>query len=180
MRSRTLPAVLLAAALALGLVAGGCGSDTNETSVKEGEPVELAGVSYNVSISRFLNPADPEDRAYLEGQKPLPNDQQWFGVFMQVHNDGDTAQAVPSDFVVRDTQGNKFEPVPSDSVFALDLGGEIGPGADLPEPETAAAGGPIEGAMVLFLIDEGTIENRPLTLDIPSSSGEVGEVELDI
>src|SRR5213083_2425315 len=108
MRSRSPSALLLAAALALGLMASGCGNDDSGTSVKEGEPVELGGVSYNVSISRFLNPADPEDRAYLAGQKPLPNDQQWFGVFMQVHNDGDTSQSLPSDFSVRDTQGNKY------------------------------------------------------------------------
>jgi len=180
MRSRTLSALLLAAALGLGLVTSGCGNDESDTSVTEGEPVELGGVSYNVSISRFLNPADPEDRAYLAGQKPLANDQQWFGVFMQLHNDAGTAQPVPSDFSVRDTQGNKYQPVPSQSVFALKLGGEIGPGADLPEPETAAAGGPIEGAMVLFLIDEGAIQNRPLTLEIPASNGQVGEVTLDI
>ena len=34
--------------------------------------------------------------------------------------------------------------------------------------------------MVLFLIDEAAIEDRPLTLDIPSSTGPAGEVELDI
>ena len=34
--------------------------------------------------------------------------------------------------------------------------------------------------MVLFLIDEAATEDLPLTLDIPSSAGSVGEVELDI
>jgi hypothetical protein len=50
----------------------------------------------------------------------------------------------------------------------------------LPEPESTAANGPIQGAMVLFLIDEGATELRPLILDIPSSTGSVGEIELDI
>ena len=50
----------------------------------------------------------------------------------------------------------------------------------LPEPESTAANGPIQGAMVLFLIDEAATEDRPLILDIPSSAGAAGEVELDI
>ena len=34
--------------------------------------------------------------------------------------------------------------------------------------------------MVLFLIDRAAIQDRPLILHIPSSTGDVGEVELDI
>jgi hypothetical protein len=34
--------------------------------------------------------------------------------------------------------------------------------------------------MVLFVIQDASTENRPLELEIPSSSGESGEVELDI
>ena len=50
----------------------------------------------------------------------------------------------------------------------------------LPEPETTAANGPIQGAMVLFLIDRSAVEDRPLVLHIPSSTGQVGDVELDL
>ena len=73
-------------------------------------------------------------------------------------------------------------PIPpsrSDSPYALEPGTELGPGDELPEPGTAAASGPIQGAMVLFLIDESATENRPLELKIPSPSGD-GRVELDI
>jgi hypothetical protein len=34
--------------------------------------------------------------------------------------------------------------------------------------------------MVLFRIDGAAIQDRPLTLEIPSSGGSTGEVELDI
>ena len=179
MRARTSLCVLLAAALGLGFVAAGCGDD-DSLEVEEGQPVELGDLSYNVSISRFLNPADPEDRAYLVGQPQLPDDEQWFGVFMQIENDGDHAQAISNDFVVKDTDDNEFRPIPSESLFALDLGSTIEPDRELPESETTAAGGPIEGAMVLFMIDTAATENRPLVLHITGADGEVGEVELDV
>ncbi len=51
---------------------------------------------------------------------------------------------------------------------------------ELPEPESAAANGPIQAAMVLFLVDRTALEDVPLVLHIPSSTGEVGDVELDI
>ena len=38
-----------------------------------------------------LNPAQPDDKQYLEGQKvPLPSSKAYLGVFMTVHNDGDS------------------------------------------------------------------------------------------
>ena len=180
MRARPLLCVLLlTAALGLGLMAAGCGEDES-LSVIEGEPVELGDLSYNVSISRFLNPADLEDSAYLAGQPPLPNSKQWFGVFMQIENESGDPQTISDDVVVRDTQDTEFRPIPSRSLFALDLGSEVEGDGELPEPGTTAASGPVEGAMVLFLIDQASTENRPLTLEIAGPDGEVGEVELDI
>ena len=59
-------------------------------------------------------------------------------------------------------------------------GGKVGANEQLPQPESTAANGPIQGSMVLFLISQAATEDRPLTLDIHSPSGPVGEVELDI
>ena len=50
----------------------GCGDDEPELDVIEGEPIEADDVSYNVVISRFLNPDDTEDEGYLVGQPPPP------------------------------------------------------------------------------------------------------------
>ena len=175
----------VASALAAALVAGAlmsCGETDPESdlSVEEGQPMKLGELLYNVQISRFLNPRDPEDEAYLAGQPPPPNDKLYLGVFMLIENEADTVQEVPAEFTVVDTEGTEFHPIPSDSLFALELGGTVAANEQLPEPESTAANGPIQGAMVLFLIDEAATEDRPLILDIPSSAGLAGEVELDI
>src|SRR5919198_3669470 len=104
MGARTTLAALMAALLGLGLLTAGCGSSGDSLDVVEGEPVQLSDLSYNVQISRFLNPADPEDRAYLSGQSPLPDDKLWLGVFMQIHNGPGTEQDVARNFVLVDTQ----------------------------------------------------------------------------
>jgi hypothetical protein len=174
-------ALALAAALLVGVALSGCNTNPEtDLSVDEGQPMKLGDLLYNVEISRFLNPRDPEDRAYLAGQPRPPNDKLYLGVFMLVQNESDTAQEVPTDFKVVDTEGTEFKPIPSNSLFALKLGGQVGANDQLPEPESTAANGPIQGSMVLFLIDQAATENRPLTLDIPSSSGSAAEVELDI
>ena len=175
-------ASVLAAALVAGFLLFGCGETDPESdlSVEEGQPMKLGELLYNVQISRFLNPRDPEDEAYLAGQPPPPNDQLYLGVFMLIENESDTPQDVPVDLKVIDTAGTEFDPIESDSLFALDLGGQVAANEQLPEPETTAANGPIQGAMVLYLIDEAATEDRPLVLEIPSSAGSIGEVELDI
>ena len=174
-------ALALAAALVVGVLLSGCNANPEaDLSVDEGQAVKLGDLLYNVEISRFLNPRDPEDRAYLAGQPAPPNDKLYLGVFMLIQNESDTPQQVPVDFRVVDTQGTEFKPIPSDSLFALKLGGTVGGNQQLPEPESTAANGPIQGSMVLFLIDQAATEDRPLTLHVPSSSGSPGEVELDI
>jgi hypothetical protein len=174
-------ALVLAGVLLAALLLAGCETDPeSDLSVDEGQPLKLGDLLYNVQISRPLNPADPEDKAYLAGQPPPPDDELYLGVFMLIENEGHAAQSVPADFAVTDTEGDEFEPIPSRSLFALELGGTVPGDRQLPDPESTAANGPIQGAMVLFLVPEAATEARPLTLDIPSPEGTVGEVELDI
>ena len=181
LKTRLGAVLALVGALAVGLSVAGCGSNSENTlSVSEGEPMKLGNLLYNVQITRFLNPADGEDRGYLVGQPPPPNDKFYLGVFMQIHNEAGTPQRVPTDFRVVDTEGTTFKPLKSRSLFALHLGGQVMSNGQQPEPESPAANGPIQGAMVLFLIDRAAVEDRPLILDIPSSTGAVGHVELDI
>ncbi len=173
--------VALLAALLVGLALAGCDTDPEATlEVEEGQGMQLGDLLYNVQISRFLNPKDDEDKSYLVGQPPPKPNQFYLGVFMQVQNTSGTLQRVPAGFRVTDTVGTEFKPVPSRSEFALDLGGNVPANGQRPEPETTAANGPIQGAMVLFLVDTAAVEDRPLILDIPSSTGAVGHVELDI
>jgi hypothetical protein len=150
--------------------------------VVEGEPVELGELSFNVQLTRFLNPDDPEDEAYLRGQPLRSADQQYLAVFMTVDNEGDQPAELPSTMTIRDTRDNTYQPLDSASVYALELGTTLPAGDELPRPDTPAATGPIRGAMVLFRVDRAVTENRPIELEIPSAStgGEQAQVELDI
>jgi hypothetical protein len=176
---RPFPIALLL--LALALLAGAlsaCGAE-EETSVIEGEPLELDGLLYNVQLTRFLNPADVEDAAYLEGQKAPPKGKQYLGVFMRIKNDREDPAVPSAQFEIRDTRDTTYQPVDSESEFALDVAEPIPPDQETPVPDSPAASGPIKGGMILFLIDETSIENRPLQLEVHYGS-DVGEVELDI
>jgi hypothetical protein len=165
------------AALAL----GACGAEEETSSVKEGEPLTLQPLQYNVVISRFLNPDDTEDADYLAGQPPLKADQLYLGVFMQIENEDESrSAALPSYFTVTDTQGVEYRPIRVDSPYALPLGGTVEAEGEYPLPDSTAAAGPIEGSLVLFRITQASTEDRPLELEIPASSGEPGTVELDI
>lgn len=158
----------------------GCSSEQRELDVAEGVPLHLGDLSYNVAITRFLNANDAEDADYLVGQ-PLPTKhQQYLGVFMTVTNNGSDPIAVGSPMEVVDTRGSSYEPVPSDSVYALDLSAEVPGDSQLPAADTSAASGPIKAAMVLFLVDTVVAEDRPVDLEIPGPSGETGSIELDL
>ena len=171
---------MLALVLVAGAMVAGCGEDEEELEVVEGEPVEFGELLYNVQITRFLNASDPEDEAYLRGQPLVPPDEDYLAVFMTVENEGDEPEQLPEEMTIRDTRDNTYEPLESDSEYALDLGVTVPPGDEVPAPDTPAASGPISGGMVLFRVDRAVTENRPIELHIPSESGEGAEVELDI
>src|ERR1700742_2380946 len=76
------------AALMLGLILIGvsaCGSG-NPREVEEGEVITVGKLEYTVVFSRYLNEHDTEDAAYLAGQEPVQNENNYFGVFLQVFN----------------------------------------------------------------------------------------------
>lgn len=167
--------VLLLAALTL----SACGASEETTDLMEGEPVTLDNVQYNVIFSRYLNPDDNEDSAYLVGQPPVPKDALYFGVFLQVKNKSDEAATLPSVLTIEDTFGATFVSIPSDSLFALPLAGTIEPEQSFPDEDSTAQTGPIEGSMVLFEIPQTATENRPLTLIIPGAE-ENATIDLDL
>ncbi len=179
---RPVPRLALAAALLVAvMLLVACGEE-QELDVVEGEPVELGELLYTVQLTRFLNPDDPEDEAYLRGQPPLSVDQDYLAVFMTVENEGDEAADLPTTMTIRDTRDNTYKPLDSRSAYALKLGAAVPADAELPRPDTPAATGPIRGAMVPFRVNREVTENRPIELEIPSpsQSGEHARVELDI
>ncbi len=168
-------AILLAAFSAL---AAGCGTE-EETEVNEGEPLELGEITYDLQITRFLNPDSPDDSAYLSAAPPLAEGQQYLGVFLRVTNEGEEPNVVPQPLKIVDTRGTIYYQEEVDNPFALVPGTPLAPDESVPGPETAAANGPIEGSLVLFALDEGATENRPLQLLVPGADG-VGKIELDL
>jgi len=172
--------IALVALVALALPLAACGTEEEELDVIEGEPIEADDVSYNVVISRFLNPDDTEDRGYLVGQPPPPPDEQYFGVFMQVANEGEEETVLPDEMTIKDTLDTQYTPLETESPYALPLGGPLAPGDEFPVPDSIAYDGPTGGNLILFLVEEASTENRPLELEMPLPSGKVGLVELDI
>ena len=174
----------LALVFALGLAllgVAGCGNDLSKEA-DEGVPIKLGDLELNVQETRFLNPDQPDDQDYLDGQQlPTPAGQAYLGVFLTLHNTGDDPVRLPGDDEVSvvDTTGADYQAIPSHTPFAVPLGEELESGGDIPAPDTAAANGPTQGALVLFLVDQSVNESRPLKLEI-DFEGESGEITLDI
>ncbi len=175
-----LPLLAALALVSLAVGVSACGYESHETEVVEGEPVELGELSFNVTFSRYLNPNDTEDSAYLVGQKPPPPGSTYFGVFFEVQNDSDEPQGLPSTLTIVDADHTEFEVLPSESLYALELGGEVEAQEQVPVLDSTADLGPIEGSIAIFLLTESADQNRPLTLHIPGADGENGEVTLDL
>jgi hypothetical protein len=135
MSRRPVAVALCLAALALAGVAAGCGEE-EETEVAEGEPIELADLSYNVGLTRFLNPDDNEDAEYLVGQPPAESGFYYLGVFLTIDNETDEDLASAEEYVVRDTLENEYEPIESESPFALEIGAVVPAEGALPLPDT--------------------------------------------
>jgi len=173
----SLLAALLLAATTLALSA--CGYSSDSKDVVEGEPVKLGELQYNVVFSRFLNPKDNEDSAYLVGQPEVPPGHSYFGVFIEVQNESEEAQTLASSFTITDAGHQTFEAIPSKSLYALPFGGEVESQEQTPILDSTPQQGPIEGSLVLFELPASASENRPLTLSIPGPEGPAA-VTLDL
>jgi hypothetical protein len=167
-RRITLP---LLAALALSLALAACGSESHSKDVVEGQPVELGELKYNVTFSRFLNPSDNEDAAFLVGQNPPPPGSTYFGVFLEVQNESDEPQELADSFTITDADHETFQALPSESLYALPFGGEIESQEQIPILDSTPQQGSIEGSLILFELPASASENRPLVLSIPGPEG---------
>ena len=184
-----LPAKTLAAAwgLSLAVALAGCGAKEEpgregHEPAREGLAVELAGVEYNVFITRQLNPDVPPDDAYYEGPQPRKG-QTFYGVFLQACNAEKEPRRTASDFLVVDSQGNEFEPkeLPETNKFAYHPT-LLDPDECVPSSGSVAQLGPTAGAMLLFELPLTATENRPLELEVRGVAGahEKLSFELDL
>jgi hypothetical protein len=179
-RNRLVPPLLAALALAaLALFVSACGYSSDSKDVVEGEVVKLGELKYQVIFSRFLNPNDNEDSAYLVGQQPPPKGSSYFGVFLEVQNKSEETQKLADSFTITDAGHQTFEAIPTESLYAFPFGGEVESQEPIPSPDSTPQQGPIEGSLVLFELPESASQNRPLTLSIPGPEGPA-KVTLDL
>ncbi len=172
----------LLAALMLGFLAIGvsaCGSG-NPAEVEEGEVVKVNGLKYSVIFSRYLNEHDNEDAAYLVGQEPPQEEHTYFGVFLLVQNTTHEAKGLVEELTITDSEGKKYEALPSESEFAFPFGGTVTENEQVPNLDTTAQSGPIQGSVAIFDLPEEVSANRPLLLHIPGPGKEEGIVKLDL
>jgi hypothetical protein len=186
MRLPAYKSVLAACAIAAVLAGAGCKSPRPNGAAREGMGIDVAGLDYNVYITRELNLRDAEDRDYYHGPEARPG-HALYGVFIKVCNQHHGFRS-PADtkFTIEDNQGNVFEPrvVPKSDVFAYHPR-PLAKDACIPEAGSAPATGPTEGSMLLFEVPVTSLENRPLELFIeaapsPGAPVQKKRVELDI
>jgi hypothetical protein len=153
----------------------------------EGIYVTVDGLKYQIQISRILEPSSPEDQAYLRGvpigDEELEGDELWYGIFMRVENDDDEPHQMAENYVIRDTDGNEFEPVEleaEDNVFLYEPR-ELAAGTVAPIPNAPAFDNTIRGELLLFKVNAASLGNRPLELEIESpSGGENAIIDVDV
>ena len=187
---------LLSALAALALVAlGGCGSSHSKVTsgTYAGESganapyLDVGPLTYQVQLSRQLNPYDTEDEAYLRGltpaQRRLEPNQEWFAVFVQVYNHDSRSHLAASDVTIADTQSNRYAPITPDATneFAY-RGGLVAGKGRLPVLDSVAANGATQAAMLLYKILIVSLDNRPLTFRIvdPINPALTASAELDV
>jgi len=182
MRTRVATIVGLLAVLAFAVPIAGCGDEEEGEVVEavEGEPLHLGDLIYNVSITRFLNPNITEDEAYLEGAPEEPQGMSYLGVFLQIKNETDEDVTSADHYTVVDGSHRVYEPDELETEFSLDVGATVPADGVIPEPDTVAAAGPTQGALILFLVDDDVSEERPLELEVEDAVGGEGLIELDI
>jgi len=161
----------------LALFAVGCGQENDESiqgtgtpgeAFREGLAEEMNGLTYNVFITRQLNPKIPPDEAFYRGPEPKA-DETLFGMFVQVcnHEKEATKSVAPEKFVVSDSLGKTFKPVPlSDENSFAYRQRTLNPQECIPQAGSAAQQNSAAGALLVYRIPVENLENRPLELDI--------------
>jgi hypothetical protein len=180
--------LLVISAALCAFLAAGCGNkeDVVTQGDTEGIYLDVGDLKYQIQISRYMNPDDIEDKSYMVGlpssTSQTSGDETWFGVFIRVQNETDETIAPANDFVIEDTQDNLYRPVPLDTninPFAYKPD-PIPPKGLIPEPDSVASEGTIQGSLLLFKIKTTSLQNRPLEFRFKRGSGTTGVVDLDV
>ena len=188
MSSRRYWIVVCIVAMALGLAA--CGRESHPETANannNGGYIDAGPITYQLQVSRQLNPYATEDKQYLTGlpagtTQPKP-DEMWYGVFLQAKNQSDATAKTTDTFDIVDTQGNKYYPLQlnaSENPYAWQST-SLEPSATQPGADTTASFGPTQGQLLLFKLPTQVYSNRPLTLQIHAEGqSEPSTISLDL
>jgi len=169
-----------AAALALGLGVSACGNKVDhpssppesDGSASSGFYFDAGPITYQVQVSRELNPYSTEDKAYLNGvpstDQTLSPADLWFGVFLWAKNQSHQPATTSDKITITDTQGNTYYPVPLNTT-QNDLAWtamRLRPQQTEPLADSPASYSLTQGAELLFKINDSAYSNRPLTLNV--------------
>ena len=182
---RRLTASLLALAAVLALTACGNKPKLQTEGDTEGTYLNVGPLTYQVQISRQLNPRDTEDQTYLQdivpSQAKLDTGQTWFGVFVLTLNESDQNQLSASNFAIEDTQDHIYRPIPQSPRNPFTYHAGIVPaGASIPKLDSVASEGVIGGSLLLFKLPLTTLDNRPLEFTVTDRLHHSGRVKLDV
>lgn len=188
------PTLSFAAVLLAALALTACGDTSRVTTGtyageagKSAPYLNVGPLTYQVQLSRELNPANAEDQAYLQGltpaQRVLKPGEEWFAVFIQVYNH--TSKPHPSVVAptLGDTQNNVYYPIVPDqeNQYAY-RPGQVPADSRVPEPGSIAAGGGSQGALLLYKIQVVSLDNRPIKIHLvdPTDSVQTASAVLDV
>lgn len=183
---------LLAGAALAALAIAACGDRVphhfanNQETASSGLYVDAGPITYQVQISRQLNPYSYEDHQYLLGVpksvSPPGPDQLWFAVFLWAKNQTRKTHMLSDHITLTDSLGNTYHPIPLNTRVNLLawVAKPLPPGATEPGPDTAASTDPAQGSELLFKLNNSIYNNRPLTLHIYPRRGQEAMVQLDL
>ena len=185
MSARRLWILVCALGAAVGLAA--CGQTAQPTSLlNNGVYVDVGTISYQLQISRELNPYLQEDSQYVTGLPAgagaLGANELWYGVFLWAKNQGERPELTAGNFAITDSNGDTFHPLRLNTAlngysWTQEL---LAPGAVAPVLNSTASFGPTGGGLLLFKLPTQVYSNRPLTLHIFAPNGGTGQISLDL
>jgi hypothetical protein len=166
--------LILICLLPLAAILSACGARGGISTIGDTEAfyVRAGQLTYQVQLSRELNPYSVEDKGYLQGLPPGTTppkpDEEWFAVFLWAKNNSHHAQTTTDSFDMVDTQGNTYYPLTlnaSLNPYAWTTE-KLPPNGTEPVPDSTASFGPTQGQELLFKINDSAYSNRPLLLQI--------------
>ena len=153
----------------------------------EGIYVTVDDVKYQIQISRILDPASPEDQAYLRGAARDGDAGRRRGL---VRASSCASRTTPtsrtrsptssSSTTRRATSSSRSSSTPR-STCSSTSPSELEPGTVYPELNAPASDNTIRGGLLLFKIPAASLGNRPLEFEIESpSGGENAIIDIDV